>query len=300
MNVNKAAELFETITSEKANSIQRCSAGIANYVFIVSAESGKYVLRCSAQKDAYKETIRCLHVLSACHIPIPTVIAEGSSDGFDYLILSYIEGDDIGNVYSELTDEQKRQIAREVIAIQKKVSELPVEYDEKWNWNNEISDMLDRANHRIGINRHFDVRKVESVRTIQEEMWSYFDNIHPAYYLDDISTKNLLISNGKVSGVIDIDWLVPGDVLTFIAMTRVALLNMEMDTKYADYLLDELHPGTEEYRAYTFYCLMYCVDFMGERGMQFLDKKIPVNQTVIDRLNGIFDMLLEEYLKLER
>ena len=40
-----------------------------------------------------------------------------------------------------------------------------------------------------------------------------------------------------------------------------------------------------------------CVDFMGERGMQFLDKVVPVNETVVRRLNGIFDVLMDEWKK---
>lgn len=58
--------------------------------------------------------------------------------------------------------------------------------------------------------------------------------------MDDISTKNLLIYEGKVSGIIDIDWMGLGDMLTFVALTKVALLNMDSDTKYIDYLLDEV------------------------------------------------------------
>lgn len=45
-----------------------------------------------------------------------------------------------------------------------------------------------------------------------------------------------MICDGKLSGIIDIDWIGLGDVLTFAALTRVALLNMDLDTKYCDYL----------------------------------------------------------------
>ena len=115
------------------------------------------------------------------------------------------------------------------------------------------------------------------------------DAVQPIPYLDDISTKNLLINEGKVSGIIDIDWMGFGDMLTFVALTKVALLNMDLDTQYIDYLLEEIHPGKIEYKAFVFYCLIYCVDFMGERGMQCLDKTVPVNDSVIKRLNDIFE-----------
>ena len=52
-----------------------------------------------------------------------------------------------------------------------------------------------------------------------------------------------------------------------------------------------------ERKAFLFYCLMFCVDFMGERGMQFGDKTIEVNDAVVDRLNRIYEELWEEYGK---
>lgn len=80
-------------------------------------------------------------------------------------------------------------------------------------------------------------------------------------------------------------------------MTRVSLLNRDLDTVYTGYLLDEMGPDVAAHRAFIFYCLLYCVDFMGERGMRFLDKTVPVNETAVRRLNGIFALLLEEWGK---
>ena len=115
--------------------------------------------------------------------------------------------------------------------------------------------------------------------------------------INDISTKNLLIHNGQISGIIDIDWMGIGDQLTFVAMTNVALLNMECDTDYVDFILEEMQVNETEKQAFLFYSLLYCVDFMGERGMQFMGKKIEVNDTVISRLNGIYERLWSEFTK---
>ena len=89
-----------------------------------------------------------------------------------------------------------------------------------------MTDMLDRAYELISINNCFDVAKVIEVRKIQKEMQTYIFSIRPITYLDDISTKNLLIQNGHVSGVIDIDWIGIGDMLTFVALTKVFLIRL--------------------------------------------------------------------------
>ena len=126
-------------------------------------------------------------------------------------------------------------------------------------------------------------------------MDEYFATVQPIAYLDDISSKNLLIHQGRISGIIDIDWIGVGDKLTFAALTNMALLNSEYDTDYVKYILEEMHVTDIQKRAFLFYTLMYCVDFMGERGMRFMDKVVEVNDQIIDRLNGIYDLLWKEW-----
>ena len=295
MECKEAVILFERCAQTEVVQIERCNVGIANYVFIITAAAGKYILRCSKNEDAYQDTVFLIGKLSACGIPIPVVLWEGKYEDYSCLILSYIDGDDIGNIYCNLNDSEKKQIAREVVEIQRRVSGIDIQADSGWTWNSCVDELLNRAEERIKKNRCFDINKVKIVKELQPEIQGYLDHVQPIPYLDDISTKNLLIYEGKLSGIIDIDWIGLGDVLTFIALTRVALLNMNFDTKYIDYLLEELHPDAAEYRAFVFYCLIYCVDFMGERGTQFLDKTIPVNDSIIRRLNDIFDILLEEW-----
>lgn len=297
MDYNEAIIIFETNTNRHVVQIERCSVGIANYVFIVTTVTEKFILRCSKDQLAYKDTVYLLSKLSICEIPIPIVLSEGKYKNYSYLILSYIPGDDIGNVYYELNDSKKRQIAKEVVEIQRKISRIDIPTDAEWAWNHFVDEILNRAEDRIKRNNYFDFHKIYIIKELQQEIQEYLDTVRPIPYLDDISTKNLLINEGKLSGIIDIDGIGLGDMLTFVALSKVALLNMGLDTNYIDYLLDEIHPNTIEYKAFVFYCLIYCVDFMGERGMQFLDKTITVNENVIKRLNDIFDILMEEWNK---
>ncbi len=86
--------------------------------------------------------------------------------------------------------------------------------------------------------------------------------------------------------------------MTFVALTKMALLNLEYDTDYIKYILDEMLVSDVEQKAFLFYTLMYCVDFMGERGMQFMDKKIEVDEQIVDRLNNIYDLLWNEWSEM--
>lgn len=107
MDYNAAIDIFENDTKKSVVRIERCGTGIANYVFIVSAADGRFVLRCSRDANAYADTVYWLNKLSVCDIPVPAVLSQGRYMDYSYLILSYICGDDLGNVYGQLTDGEK-------------------------------------------------------------------------------------------------------------------------------------------------------------------------------------------------
>ena len=296
MDEKTIVEIFEKHISARIGKIERCGVGHGNYVYIISDETDKYVIRCSEEERAYTDTIYWLTQLRKVNIPVPEIIANGRYQNYDYVILSYIDGEDLGIVYPALSDDEKHAIAREVVGIQNIVGTMELkEIDDNWSWNQFIRDTLDRAKERIEKNGYFDTDKVEQVWEIGESLQDYFRQIKPIAYLDDISTKNLLIQKGKVSGVIDVDWIGVGDRLTYVAMTNVALLNMDYVTDYVNHLLEEMHIDQTERRAFIYYSLLFCVDFMGERGMQFGDKKIEVNEMVVNRLNRIYDKLMTEW-----
>lgn len=293
--------LISSCLSKNPQSIKRCGVGQGNYVYIVECRDTKYVVRCSLEPNAYKDTIYWLEKLSFLEIPVPRIIDKGSLDDWcniegEYLILSYIEGEDLGVVYTQLKDDEKRNIAKEIVNIQNKVATLKLEnIAPNWSWHTFIKDMLERARMRIVQNGYFEVEKVERLWEQTEQLEEYFADVKPIAYLDDISSKNLLIHKGRISGIIDIDWMGIGDKLTYVALTNMALLNMECDTDYVKYILEEMQVDDTEKKAFLFYTLMYCVDFMGERGMQFLDKTVEVNEQIVSRLNRIYDKLWEEY-----
>ena len=296
MNNQEITNVFLTNLKQNPQSIKRCAVGIGNEVYIVQCKSEKYIFRCSEEENAYAETIHWLTKLSELDIPIPQILSHGIYEKYQYLILNYTPGKDIGLVYTTLTTSEKKQIAKEVMKIQSKVAGLKSDISEdNWSWQDFVNEMLDRAEERMAVNGYFDTGKVTRIREEMPLLDEYFTRVKPVAYLDDISTKNLLIHNGKLSGVIDIDWMGVGDNLTFIAMTYVALRNMDCETDYVEYLLEERGCTEEERKAFLFYCLMFCVDFMGERGMQFGDKKIEVNEAVIERLNRIYEELWKEY-----
>lgn len=303
MSEEKITKLCLDCLGEQPKKITRCAVGQGNYVYIAEHTDRKVVVRCSEETGAYKDTIYWLEKLENIDIPVPSVLGKGVFEDYEYLILTYFEGQDIGIVYNELSTEEKREIAKSVVEIQNRVSALTLEHlPADWSWKESfVDDMLVRAKERIIANGcYFEPEKVDRLMEVakEPELAEYFDTIKPIAYLDDISTKNLLIHEGRVTGVIDIDWMGVGDKLTYAAMTKMALMNRGCDTDYVTYLLDEMQLTEIKKKAFAFYTLLYCVDFMGERGMWFMDKQVPVSDEIIETMNGIYEKLWEEYSTL--
>ena len=123
----------------------------------------------------------------------------------------------------------------------------------------------------------------------------YFNSIKPLPFLDDITTKNVLIHEGKLSGIIDLDWISFGDEVLFLGLVTMALLSMNADLDYADYLKDEMKLNEKQERALKFYVLMFCVIFMSEKGMCFnQDEPVKVSEEEKMLLQEIFNRYYEE------
>lgn len=301
MHDHLISELCRKYLLQVPQHVRRCNIGQGNFVYIVTCAGEKYIFRFTAECAAYESTVHWLRELEALDIPVPKVIHQGTHGNDSCLILTYIEGEDIGLVYPSLSTNSKKEIAKEIVRIQNQVSKLPLQdIPEDWHWRSFVCDLLERAEARILQNGYFDVEKVKRLQDEMEVLSDYFDTIQPVAYLDDISSKNLLIHNGRISGIIDVDWIGIGDKLTYVALTNMALLNLEYDTDYVSDILTEMNLSKTEQIAFIFYTLVYCVDFMGERGMQFGDKTVEVNSQVIDRLNRIYNTLWDNFLLAAR
>jgi fructosamine-3-kinase len=83
---------------KQPDNIKRLETGLANYVYKICFDDDKYIIRLNDDKNAYKNTIYWLDKLKGLDIPIPRVIHTGDCDNFSFIILNFIEGEDLGYV----------------------------------------------------------------------------------------------------------------------------------------------------------------------------------------------------------
>lgn len=286
--------------------IVRFEIGLGSYVYQICIGQSTFVIRLTNNKEIYKHTVYWLDKLQKVGIPIPKVIYRGELKDISYIILNYIEGEDLGIVYNVLSDNEKRQLAKEIVTIQNRVATLPenkgfgflASYEDeayKKSWKEVVIGHLNRSSSRIIENKVFDPGKVDRIKVLLEKYEDYLASIRPIPFLDDITTKNVLISQGKLSGIIDIDWLCFGDRLYQVALTNMALISMGADTKYINYLLEEMKSSDYDIEILKLYTIIFCVDFMSEKGMKFnKNETIEVNQKEVIKLNELYEKLYDE------
>ncbi len=307
MYLETVNKICDDVFNEKPTEIIRNTVGLAGYVYTVVFNDTKYVIKISDDKNLIIGSTYWLNKVKDLDIPTPCVIAENLVNAPYYFVMSFIPGKDLGLVYSSLLKSEKKIIAKKIIGFQKEIKKLPMakgfgslnSYEDSENicssWEESLLNDINRAEEAIINNGIFSVEYVLKLKKIVPYFKEYFNSIKPEPFLDDITTKNVLIHEGKLSGIIDLDWISFGDEVLFLGLVTMALLSMKADLDYADYLKDEMKLKEKQERALKFYVLMFCVIFMSEKGMCF-NQAEPMKVSEEDKmlLQEIFNRYYEE------
>lgn len=306
MQVEHIRELLLSILDETPLEITRYQTGYCHYVFYVKTISNQYVIRVSSAlaKEYFEGSKYWLQKLAKLNIPIPKIIKSGVYKDYSYMLLNYIPGDDLGSVYSDLSTQEKKGIIKDLLAIQNRVHNLPdangygylFSYNDnnfKKSWADVLYELNNRSFTRIKQNAIFNPQMCKGVDSLFHRFENYFSTITPSPFLDDTTTKNVLIHNGKLSGIVDIDVVAFGDKLLTVGLTNIALMNTQADTDYIDYWMDGLGLTDLQRKIVLFYTLLFCLDFMGEKGMKFnKDDAISVTDDEKEMLLSLYHKLL--------
>ena len=200
-----------------------------NTVFIFSDDTKKYVLRTNKDPNVLKGFSYHYHALEKMNIPMSEILHEDYSlviFPFAYHIVAFIEGHELHDVVDTLSTEQMKEITKDLATFQESVAHIHTpgriegfgrtsflgEDLKSPTWFEFMMDTLSRRMLRMQTSGNFDL--MGQVEWLEKEMLSQrdlFDGQHYAFFLDDITDKNFIIVDGKVSALIDLDYLMYGD-----------------------------------------------------------------------------------------
>jgi aminoglycoside phosphotransferase (APT) family kinase protein len=199
-------------------------------IYSIELPGRSVILRASTRCDAFAYTERNIKTMRGLGIPVPTVVASGIVDLeelWTYIILNKIPGRDL---YYELTQMSRVQITRlaeQIVSFQASVSTLPHAEGYGWGqigiggpdptWFYVFQSDEEAAPPESNVSRLDECRIM--VHGMKVRLQPYLNTIRPICFLDDLTTKNVLIEDDCLTGIIDLDCVCFGDPLWTIGAT---------------------------------------------------------------------------------
>jgi aminoglycoside phosphotransferase len=147
-----------------------------------------------------------------------------------------------------------------------------------------VRGSLERSHKRLEQSGRVDLNIVNLVENRAEQFEDYFSHIEATPFLDDITSKNVIVNGGRLSGIVDVDWMGFGDSIATLALTRMSLMALGYGTDYVEYWAEELKLSGEQHRVLDVYAAACCLDFISD----------ATSETKVARLQEILKHLLAE------
>ena len=282
--------------------VQRFATGAAHYVFEVSSpELAPVVARLGHPDRAagLADGTQLMTQLRELGVPLPKVLAEGSIDGFPYVLMQRLPGTDLGNIVSELTDPQLQSIAERVAAAQTAAAKFPTgnrygysatpEAGAHARWSSEVDSNFARSVQRLTAAALFDPAVLAPVGAAIEQHRAELDAVPPTPFLHDTTTRNVIVTPwGTFSGIVDVDDLCFGDPRYAPALTLAALTSMGGPKYYVNYWMQAA--GHRDDHIFRLYVALFLLDLMSEHGHVFNGNERPstpeARAILLDALNA--------------
>lgn len=276
----------------------------SHYICDVKTETKNVVLRISKPEafTCLEGSVYWLKTLKDVGVPVPDVLYVNSNlDNFKhhFIIIERLEGCDLGFVYSELNSGEKRDLADQIIKIQNQVSTvsssvypgkkyLPTDTLKQTTWYEYLTNIT-QISEIIENKSLFDVSMIHKFEEIALDYKDLINSVEIKPFLDEATIKNVIVYNGKLSGIVDIDYIMHGDRLKTIALTKMLLLKADYDLDYIDFWYYEEDLTVNQQKLLDFYILRYCIKFMSKVGEVDKESSRLEHLREIDRLKILFD-----------
>jgi aminoglycoside phosphotransferase (APT) family kinase protein len=265
--------------------VERFPTGICHYVYDVITSDGRRIVARLASAESARLLAGGVYWherLRGVGAPLAALLAADLApfSGFPYMLLERLPGQDLALVYEQMTHAQRHTLAAEIVATQRAVASLPRargygfarSYDDpnlRQSWLDVVLADLERSRQSISAQGVASVAHVERVRQRVTAIADYLRSVAPVAFLDDTTTKNVIVHAGRLSGIVDTDLVCFGDPLFTLALTRVALLAHRLDPDYADHWRELLALSAVQRQALAVYVAIFCVGFIAEIGQRY-------------------------------
>lgn len=308
-DASAARAIAERLLDQPVQRCERFPTGLRHWVYDVETTDGRRIVVRLAHPDHRLDLAGgrfWMERLRKMGMPVPELLAADVDGPQPYLVLHRLPGTDLGNVHDELTIAQLRGIALAVLDLQAQTATLDPargfgyarNYEESLNdtWLSVLEASVGRAERWIAAAAVVDPALPARVRQSLAAAAASFGDVTPTAFLHDATTKNVIVADGRLSGLVDVDEMAFGDPLWTVALTRMSLLAAGRSTYYTEVQADALRPidnPCEFDERLDLYTALHGLTFLGEIGQTFnRATAAPIDHEYRHRLEHLVDGLL--------
>ena len=253
-------------------SVERLTGGRSSSATFAADVAGRRVVT-KVNRDAtvLRGSADNLAALAGIGIPSPKLLAYEELASVGVLVMERLAGRDLGNVIDGMSATQLSALAEEVMDIEQRARSLPpksgcgfvpVSQPATRSW----LDVVLRPNGYSWADPmpRDTVAVKDQLDDAVDRAAGYLSAITGTCFLDDLTTKNVLIDAGRLSGVVDFDVVCYGDPLFQIGLTAAAVdANHPGCEFYVAELIRVADPSSDEMAAIDLYRGLFLVNFLG-------------------------------------
>lgn len=245
---------------EDVRDIVRQPYGHAGVTFAVDSPNGSYVLKTREELGCFDHTERHLNLFRSMGIPVSELLRKGHYHGFEYLLLRMIPGSDLGYVLHKMTEPEMIRLAGQIVEIQRKVGSLPEGQGFGWT----PLDVPGPFPTWTAVIERDSSSAPSEVKAVVELHRPYFDRVRPTCFLDDLTVKNVIIEEGQLQGIVDLDHVCFGDPLYWLSLAETTIV-LDIGTEpdlYSRELRRLWSLTDEEHAVCNLYCAVHASSFL--------------------------------------
>lgn len=287
MNSGSIDETIDRISvrefGRSPDGVRRMTTGNCNEVYDVRVGEREYIFRLNREPRFMLGSRRNIPLFRSKGIKVPDILAEDYSLSFvpyAFQIQSKIAGRDIDAVIAELSDDELRGVAAEVANVFRQLAAVPNNGKFGVLWGDDTRDLFASwwgdVEHAMKVARSWGRKtgvldkELDNVFTrIAKEYREYFERVRPYTYFGDISSKNVMIDEGRFAGLVDLDGLGQGDPLEAVGRIKASWYGTRHGEVYSNAVMDSLGLPDAQRKAVTMYALLNRALWTLENGIRF-------------------------------
>lgn len=288
-------ELIASLVGVPPDRVERMPYGHRHVTYDVHAAGRDLIVRTNVDPSSMVDTERNLAILRGLDLPVPEIVAADLRPDlqFGYLVLAKIPGRDLGFELPTMTRRQMAAVAERVVDAQRRAATLPAGAGFGWvaigrpgthpTWRALLA--RDVARQRGRTESIVPPATFDAIEAALERAARYIDAVQPTCFLDDLTTKNVIVEHGELRGFVDFDCVCYGDPLYWFGLTQTAVFsNLPRSARrYLDELARYHGLGAEDRPIVDLYAAIFALDFLAWRvGREEADGVVAAEATLAE------------------